>query len=62
MVVRATVGHTTEAMSEHYSHVDVDEKRALSQAVADDVRNEGQNRHLDRHRHSTEEGSEDPKS
>ena len=38
MVVMATVGHTTEGMHEHYSHVDIDEKRALAQAVANDVR------------------------
>lgn len=38
LVIQATVGHTTDAMTEHYSHIRVDEKRALAQDVADDVR------------------------
>lgn len=40
MVVRSIVGHTSEAMTEHYSHVALDEKRAAAEAVARLVRSE----------------------
>lgn len=53
MVLRATVGHTTEAMTEHYSHVGTDEKRELSERVSKSVRN----RHSDR-QSGSEEGPE----
>jgi integrase len=33
LVVRSIVGHTTEAMTEHYSRVDIGEKRAAAEAV-----------------------------
>jgi hypothetical protein len=33
LVVRSIVGHTTEAMTEHYSRVDIGEKRAAADAV-----------------------------
>ncbi len=34
-VVRAITGHVTEAMTERYSHVDANEKRAALEAVVD---------------------------
>ena len=53
LVLRATVGHTTEAMTDHYSHVRTDEKRELSERVEGKVRN----RHSDR-QSGSEEGPE----
>ena len=37
LVVRSVVGHSSEAMTEHYSRVDVNEKRAASVAVLNAV-------------------------
>jgi len=54
LVLRATVGHTTEAMTEHYSHIATDEKRELSERVTETVRN----RHSDR-QSGSEEGPEE---
>ena len=34
LVVRSMIGHASEAMTDHYSHVDMDEKRATAEAVA----------------------------
>lgn len=56
-LVRATMGHETEEMTEHYSMFGIEEKRDLSEKVADEVRN----RHSDRHQTSHDEGSIDPK-
>ena len=38
MVVRSIVGHADEAMTEHYSIVDSDEKRAAAEAVAEHLK------------------------
>ena len=38
LVVRAMIGHASEAMTDHYSHVDMDEKRATTEAVAREIR------------------------
>ena len=38
LVVRSVVGHSSEAMTEHYSHVDIAEKRAASEAVFNAVK------------------------
>lgn len=38
LVVRSVIGHSSEAMTEHYSHVDVGEKKAASEAVLRSVR------------------------
>lgn len=38
MVVRSIVGHVDEAMTEHYSMVDADEKRAAAEAVAEHLK------------------------
>ncbi len=37
-VLKATTGHSTDAMVSHYSHVGADEKRALARAVATRLR------------------------
>ncbi len=39
LVLRATMGHNSEQMTEHYSHIDISEKRSLSLRVVDVVRN-----------------------
>jgi hypothetical protein len=41
-VTRAITGHVTEAMTEHYSHVDASEKRAAAERMMTLVRGANQ--------------------